>query len=808
MKLKLLCFAGIILFFSISKFLKAQQLNTIKPNVIVINFDPIIPSFGNKRTHSAFHLQDPAQLVNGLLPDYNDMSHNLVQYQVVDFLNADEFPSLVDGYRYTNADQNTAGSYLYAAYHGQWHTPNGVDYSAIVRDYDLARKVDLGVYDEVWILGGPQFGFYESRMIGKNSYWCNSPGLQSIASSKIFIMMGFSYERSVAEMLHDYGHRTESIMSEVYGGWDITKSRNDWERFTHNQSQSGVAACGTTHYPPNGKLDYDYADTLHVWSTAPDWLNNFPNMKGDTAYLNYTAWGGPDYQQNFMLWWFKHMPHVAGTNSHDGITRLNNWWEYLNNFNSYRESGSTLAQGNYSAPASNLSVQKITSADENAFLPKINNNGRLVWYEKVGDYFQIFASNADGSELVQITHNHFQNEDPKINDNNKIVWQAFNGKTYQIFTANADGTDTLQITNSEYNNWHPEINNNNKIVWDGFDGNDYEIYSANTDSTNKTQITNNTNNDFGHPEDDVWPQINNKNRVVWMGLHNSDWDVFSANADGSNMVKISASSSDDQYPQINNNGIVTFQTRLSGTNVEIHSANAAGPSSSDKVIFKNGKENWYPQINDGNEIVWMSNNGNDWNVFSAQSDGSNVKQVSISEIDDQYPQISESGQIAWQGYDGKHWQIFLYDDDSVFQVTKGNFDNKAPAISITNIVWHGKSGTNGESQVYASLGKFTDVKDNSAFPYEYSLSQNYPNPFNPTTTIKFQLPETKHITLTVYNQLGEKVKTLVDGIRSAGSYSVTWDGTNRNGQKVSSGMYVYKIQAGKFTKVNKMMILK
>ncbi len=809
MKLKFSVIAVIcIVFLAGLQTIKAQQTYTIKPNVFVLNYDPVLPSMNNRRLHNVFNWQNPSTLADGLISDYTAMTGGLVQYHIVNFVNMNVFPLKADGFRYTDKDQNTSGSYLYSSAHNAWHQQDGVDYRAIVRNYDLARKVDWGVYDEVWIYGAPYFGYYESRMMGKNSYWCNSNPLQDVTSSKIFVMMGYNYERGVAEELHDYGHRTESIMSHVYGGWDITKSRNDWERFTHNKTQSGDAACGTTHYPPNAKADYDYADTLHVWSSAPDWLNNFPDLKGDSAFINDAAWGGPDYQQNFMMWWFKHMPHVAGTNSHDGITRLNNWWGYLNDFNMYPESGSTLAQGNYSAPASILSVQKLTTADENAFLPKVNHNGRLVWYEKVGDYLQIFSSNADGSNLVQITHNNFQNEDPKINDNNKIVWQAFNGKTYQVFTANADGTDTLQITNNEYNNWHPEINNNDKIVWDGFDGNDFEIFSANVDGTNKVQITNNSTTDFGHPVDDELPQINNKNRVVWMGFHSDNWDIFAANADGSNMFKLSGLSNDDEYPEINDNGIVVYQSKISDTDVEILSVNANSSSNTNKVIYNSGKENWYPQINNGNEIVWMGHNGNNWNVFSAQSNGSNVKQISDSGLDDQYPGISSSGEITWQGYDGKHWQIFLYENDTVYQVTNNNFDNRAPAISYTNIVWHGKSGTGGESQIYASLGKFTDVENSATLPNKFSLSQNYPNPFNPVTNIKFTIPEREKVKLEIFNIEGKSINTLVDGFYSTGQHDVQWFGNNIDGQHVGSGIYYYRLSAGNKVSVKKMIYLK
>jgi hypothetical protein len=98
----------------------------------------------------------------------------------------------------------------------------------------------------------------------------------------------------------------------------------------------------------------------------------------------------------------------------------------------------------------------------------------------------------------------------------------------------------------------------------------------------------------------------------------------------------------------------------------------------------------------------------------------------------------------------------------------------------------------------------TEVK---AIPKKYELSQNFPNPFNPATTIRFGLPRDERVTLKVYNLLGEEVITLVnDEPRAAGYYAAIWDGRNKDGQIVASGVYVYRMQASGFM-INKKMIL-
>ncbi|MCK5076258.1 MAG: T9SS type A sorting domain-containing protein, partial [Calditrichia bacterium] len=101
------------------------------------------------------------------------------------------------------------------------------------------------------------------------------------------------------------------------------------------------------------------------------------------------------------------------------------------------------------------------------------------------------------------------------------------------------------------------------------------------------------------------------------------------------------------------------------------------------------------------------------------------------------------------------------------------------------------------------------IEDNlPEIPKVFALSQNYPNPFNPTTTINFQLPKASDVRITIYNAMGQKVRTLVTGQMQAGSQHVVWDAKNDYGVQVSSGIYFYRMTAGKFTKSMKMLLLK
>jgi len=74
--------------------------------------------------------------------------------------------------------------------------------------------------------------------------------------------------------------------------------------------------------------------------------------------------------------------------------------------------------------------------------------------------------------------------------------------------------------------------------------------------------------------------------------------------------------------------------------------------------------------------------------------------------------------------------------------------------------------------------------------------------------VKYSLPESQHVTLEIYNSLGEKIRTLVNTAQDAGNHTIQWDGLNSSGRSAASGMYLYRINAGKFTSVKKMLLIR
>jgi hypothetical protein len=105
-------------------------------------------------------------------------------------------------------------------------------------------------------------------------------------------------------------------------------------------------------------------------------------------------------------------------------------------------------------------------------------------------------------------------------------------------------------------------------------------------------------------------------------------------------------------------------------------------------------------------------------------------------------------------------------------------------------------GTHGNGVYSSNIGEPLDIRKKEEIISNFYLSQNYPNPFNPSTTISYSLPKQSEVELEIFDIRGRSVLTLVRQNQQPGSYSVNWNGQNRTGQKVNSGIYIYRLKAG------------
>ncbi len=177
------------------------------------------------------------------------------------------------------------------------------------------------------------------------------------------------------------------------------------------------------------------------------------------------------------------------------------------------------------------------------------------------------------------------------------------------------------------------------------------------------------------------------------------------------------------------------------------------------------------------------------------------------------------------------WYVPTYDTSitsyDLQYSTNSDFSNAytIPNLSKTNQVlsslqpgqlyyWRVRSSvSNGTSSSYSYSGNFysagiTGVKNDQVVPYKFAVEQNYPNPFNPSTQIRYSIPKASLVTVSIYNILGQEVRTLVNESQVAGNYSVQWNGKNNFGMQVGTGVYIYRVVAGLNVASKKMILLK
>ncbi len=308
--------------------------------VALILQDPQVPSQGNTRLSAAIGWENPVSLTNKLIQEMTIASDGTVEFQVTYTNNDNALLTKIDGIP-MNADD------LYTWYKEpgfdtiingnteSWYYPTlrkmysqgriTLDYNDIINAYDLCTKRNNGEIDEVWVYGHPYTNMFESRLTGPTAFPYNSPPLIGGNNcAKLMVIMGFNYERGVAEAMHSTGHRAENAIFQAHGRWDVqNQNPNAFEIFTaFDKILPGKAQVGNIHFPPNGVSDYDYVNTNFVATYADNWAT-YPLLQAKTRTINCSEWQCDHL--GYMRWWFSHLPRWTGET--DAV--LNDWWKYI-----------------------------------------------------------------------------------------------------------------------------------------------------------------------------------------------------------------------------------------------------------------------------------------------------------------------------------------------------------------------------------------------------------------------------------------------------------------------------------------------
>ena len=276
---------------------------------------------------------NPDSITNSIMSNINADSQYHFSYTVAQTIVRAEFPQKGDGYVYNQT------SYLNClADDTQCHMPDEANLLKIVNDSGACDKLNSGAIDELWLWGGPYFGFGESILTGPNAFQYNSSPLGGTSCNKLLPIMEYNYAMPIGNALHSYSHRIESTMTKVYGGWSENSASHNWNKYALVKFQSpnfSYSGCGSTHFPTNGVHDYDYSNTANVVDTTCDDFYKYPDLTGaKQLQTTCSLWNcNGDWwtsQPLYMNWLFKHLPVYSGVGP-DG--KLTNWWQYVANPN-------------------------------------------------------------------------------------------------------------------------------------------------------------------------------------------------------------------------------------------------------------------------------------------------------------------------------------------------------------------------------------------------------------------------------------------------------------------------------------------
>ena len=311
---------------------KPKPAPTREVSVALVIINPPIAAEGGLRFHERFGWDDPMALTNALVDSLNAVSEGVVHYNILETYDESELYADFQGMLITvDSIYRLFLEPGWTTFHQLEQIGGAIqfDYNALLDAHGFCNQSNAGEIDEVWVYSMPFTGMYESRLTGDGAFWYNSPPLDGNDCTDQLPIMGFNYERGVAEAMHSFGHRVESAMAHTFGRWDNNAvDKNDWELFSHYYiGSSTYPQCGNIHFPPNGESDYDYGNNRLVFSGGLNW-KYYPFFFNDFEPITCAAWGCSHL--GYMSWWFRHLPHFSCL-SKDG--RLNNWWSYIVDYN-------------------------------------------------------------------------------------------------------------------------------------------------------------------------------------------------------------------------------------------------------------------------------------------------------------------------------------------------------------------------------------------------------------------------------------------------------------------------------------------
>jgi len=348
--------------------------------------------------------------------------------------------------------------------------------------------------------------------------------------------------------------------------------------------------------------------------------------------------------------------------------------------------------------------------------------------------------------------------------------------------------------------------------------------------------------------------------IVWMDYRSADCDLYAQRVDASGTVQwdtagvlICTATGNQEFHQLVSDGAggaitVWKDSRSGGEDIYAQKVDSCGAVQWDAngvpictAAAERGEGYLISDLAGGAIIAWGDSRGG---IYAQRVDASGMVQWATDGVDicmatggQEYPQLVSDGAggaiIVWMDYRSADCDLYAQRVDTSGSVL---WDTNGVALCTATgdqefhqLVSDGAGGAiitwedyrSGHGDIYAQKvdheGRappegISNDDQGPKLPRAFFLFQNYPNPFNSTTLIRYHLPavscQLSAISLKIYNILGEEVRTLVEKEQVSGYYSVVWDGKDSLGKDVSSGVYLYRLEAGEFTATRRMVLLR
>ena len=338
--------------------------------------------------------------------------------------------------------------------------------------------------------------------------------------------------------------------------------------------------------------------------------------------------------------------------------------------------------------ASEYTIVELNNGNSVSEYAVSQTNNFVAWRAYDGSDYEIFKY--DGSSVIQITDNEFDDTSVRINNNGIVVWSGWDGSDYEIFKY--DGSSVIQITDNEFDDTSPRLNNNGQIAWLGSNqssDNSNAIFFYNGSSI--IQVT------YDEIVDYI-AHIGDNGHIVWRGFDGSDYELFKY--DGSSVIQLTDNEDRDVVSiRVNKDGDIAWmdQTNLSvtwperGKNVFLYDGFTT------TKIYEAGNLNIQGLYFEGNYIAWQSWIFSTWYYFLDAFylyDGNSVEEIADGYLEG----LNDSGKIVWNTYGNSRRQgVYLYDGAESIELVKSQYCYGGSINNANMIVWQDGSG---EKNIY------------------------------------------------------------------------------------------------------------